>query len=66
MIVHVYMEDDIILVVEDNGVGMSQEDFEKLFDSISRVVFDKADRKQILKIKQASGNAEEAQARDIN
>jgi len=35
-IVHVYMEGDNILVVEDNGVGMSQEDFEKLSEPYAR------------------------------
>ena len=34
--VHVYMEGDNILVVEDNGVGMSQEDFEKLSEPYAR------------------------------
>ena len=36
-----------------------QEDFEKLFDAISRVQFDKADRKKIIKIKGIAGSAEE-------
>ena len=34
--IHVYMEGDNILVVEDNGVGMSQEDFEKLSEPYAR------------------------------
>jgi dynein heavy chain len=36
-----------------------QEDFEKLFDAISRVQFDKNDRKKIVKIKGVQGTAEE-------
>lgn len=35
-VVHVYMEGDNILVVEDNGIGMSQEDFEKLSEPYAR------------------------------
>lgn len=35
-IVHVYMENDYTLVVQDNGVGMSQEEFEKLSEPYAR------------------------------
>lgn len=34
--VHVYMEDAHTLVIEDNGVGMSQEDFERLSEPYAR------------------------------
>eukprot|EP00392_Amoebophrya_sp_AT5.2_P000469 g470.t1 len=36
-----------------------QDDFEKLFDSISRVTFDPKDKKKIVQIKSVAGNAEE-------
>lgn len=36
-----------------------QDDFEKLFDAISRVQFDRIDRKKIVKIKAVEGRAEE-------
>ena len=34
--IHVYMEDDNILVIEDNGIGMSQQEFEKLSEPYAR------------------------------
>jgi len=40
-LVHVYMEGDKTLVIEDNGIGMSQEDFQKLSKPYARGSKDK-------------------------
>jgi dynein heavy chain len=51
----------VLLKILSQGIDPKsiQEDFEKLFDAINRVQFDKADRKKITKIKGVVGNAEE-------
>eukprot|EP00927_Polykrikos_kofoidii_P046386 TRINITY_DN40623_c0_g2_i1.p1 TRINITY_DN40623_c0_g2~~TRINITY_DN40623_c0_g2_i1.p1 ORF type:complete len:3637 (-),score=783.39 TRINITY_DN40623_c0_g2_i1:390-10571(-) len=56
-----FTSDPVLLKILSQGSDPEsiQEDFEKLFDAISRVVFDKADRKKITKIKGISGTAEE-------
>jgi dynein heavy chain len=56
-----FTSDPILLKILSQGSDPEtiQEDFEKLFDGISRVQFDKADRKKILKVKCVVGSAEE-------
>jgi dynein heavy chain len=56
-----FTSDPVLLKILSQGSDPEsiQEDFEKLFDAISRVQFDKADRKKIIKIKGIAGNAEE-------
>ncbi|PFH32513.1 putative dynein gamma chain, flagellar outer arm [Besnoitia besnoiti] len=56
-----FVSNPVLLKILSQGSDAEsvQEDFEKLFDAISRVVFDKDDRKKILKIKTVAGSAEE-------
>merc|ERR1719253_1480876 len=56
-----FTSDPVLLKILSQGSDPEsiQEDFEKLFDSISRVQFDKADRKKIVKLKGVVGTAEE-------
>jgi dynein heavy chain len=56
-----FTSDPVLLKILSQGSDPEsiQDDFEKLFDAISRVVFDKVDRKKIMKIKGVSGTAEE-------
>jgi dynein heavy chain len=56
-----FTSDPVLLKILSQGSDPEsiQDDFEKLFDSISRVEFDKADRKKIIKIKGIAGSAEE-------
>jgi len=56
-----FTSDPVLLKILSQGSDPEsiQEDFEKLFDAISRVQFDKADRKKIIKIKGVAGSAEE-------
>ncbi|PHJ15052.1 dynein gamma flagellar outer [Cystoisospora suis] len=59
-----FVSNPVLLKILSQGSDAEsvQEDFEKLFDAISRVVFDKDDRKKIVKIKAVSGSAEECVA----
>jgi len=56
-----FTSDPVLLKILSQGSDPEsiQEDFEKLFDSISRVEFDKVDRKKIIKIMGIAGNASE-------
>ncbi|CAK0855452.1 unnamed protein product [Prorocentrum cordatum] len=56
-----FTSDPVLLKILSQGSDPEsiQEDFEKLFDAISRVQFDKVDKKKIVKIKGVVGNAEE-------
>merc|ERR1719174_1978834 len=56
-----FTSDPVLLKVLSQGSDPEsiQDDFEKLFDAISRVTFDKSDKKKIIKIKGVSGTAEE-------
>ena len=56
-----FVSDLVLLKILSQGSDPEsvQEDFEKLFDAISRVVFDKNDKKKITKIKGIVGSAEE-------
>merc|ERR1719498_1942120 len=56
-----FTSDPVLLKILSQGSDPEsiQEDFEKLFDAISRVTFDKADRKKIVSIKAVAGTAEE-------
>ncbi|KFH09468.1 dynein heavy chain, outer arm, partial [Toxoplasma gondii MAS] len=56
-----FVSNPVLLKILSQGSDADsvQEDFEKLFDAISRVVFDKEDRKKIVKIKTVAGSAEE-------
>eukprot|EP00929_Paragymnodinium_shiwhaense_P087549 TRINITY_DN476_c0_g6_i1.p1 TRINITY_DN476_c0_g6~~TRINITY_DN476_c0_g6_i1.p1 ORF type:complete len:3651 (-),score=1240.57 TRINITY_DN476_c0_g6_i1:538-10725(-) len=56
-----FTSDPVLLKILSQGSDPEsiQEDFEKLFDAISRVQFDKADKKKIIKIKGIVGSAEE-------
>jgi len=57
-----FTSDPVLLKILSQGSDPEsiQEDFEKLFDAISRVQFDKTDRKKIVKMKGVVGNAEES------
>jgi dynein heavy chain len=57
-----FTSDPVLLKILSQGSDPEsiQDDFEKLFDAISRVQFDKNDRKKIVKIKGVVGTAEEA------
>lgn len=56
-----FVSDPVLLkILSQGGDPQSvQEDLEKLFDAISRLEFDKVDKRKILKIKGIVGNAEE-------
>ena len=56
-----FVSDPVLLKILSQGSDPEnvQDDFEKLFDAISRVVFDKNDKRKIVKIKAISGTAEE-------
>jgi dynein heavy chain len=56
-----FTSDPVLLKILSQGSDPEsiQEDFEKLFDAVSRVQFDKNDRKKITKIKGVVGTAEE-------
>ncbi|KAF4648543.1 hypothetical protein FOL47_003095, partial [Perkinsus chesapeaki] len=56
-----FVSDPVLLKILSQGSEPEsiQDDFEKLFDAISRVQFDKVDRKKITKIKAIVGTAEE-------
>ena len=56
-----FTSDPVLLKILSQGSDPEQiqDDFEKLFDSISKVTFDEKDRKKITKIKSVSGQAEE-------
>merc|ERR1719267_230442 len=51
-----FTSDPVLLKVLSQGSDPEsiQDDFEKLFDAINRVQFDKADRKKIIKIKETA------------
>jgi dynein heavy chain len=56
-----FTSDPVLLKILSQGSDPEtiQEDFEKLFDAISKVQFDKTDKKKIIKIKGVVGQAEE-------
>mmetsp|Transcript_3629 Transcript_3629/g.6367 ORF Transcript_3629/g.6367 Transcript_3629/m.6367 type:complete len:3156 (-) Transcript_3629:97-9564(-) len=56
-----FTSDPVLLKILSQGSDPEsiQEDFEKLFDAINRVNFDKVDKKKIVKIKEVSGPVEE-------
>lgn len=56
-----FTSDPVLLKILSQGSEPEsiQDDFEKLFDAINRVTFDKAERKKIIQIKGVVGNAEE-------
>merc|ERR1719353_1530135 len=56
-----FTSDPVLLKILSQGSDPEsvQDDLEKLFDAITRVQFDKVDKKQIIKIKACLGNAEE-------
>ena len=56
-----FVSDAVLLKILSQGGDPEniQDDLEKLFDAINRLVFDKSDKKKILKIKSIVGNAEE-------
>merc|ERR1719272_2033930 len=56
-----FTSDPVLLKVLSQGSDPEsiQDDFEKLFDAISRVTFHKIDRKKIVQIKSVAGNAQE-------
>jgi dynein heavy chain len=56
-----FTSDPVLLKILSQGSDPEtiQEDFEKLFDGIGRVTFDKADRKKITKIQCVVGSAQE-------
>ncbi|CAK0822430.1 unnamed protein product [Prorocentrum cordatum] len=56
-----FTSDPVLLKILSQGSDPEsvQEDFEKLFDAISRVQFDKTDKRKIVKIKGVVGSAEE-------
>lgn len=47
------------LLLHTGKMWLDQDDFEKLFDAISRVTFDKLDRRKIKEIKSVAGTSEE-------
>jgi dynein heavy chain len=57
-----FTSDPVLLKILSQGSDPEsiQEDFEKLFDAITRVQFDKADKKKIMQIQGVSGTAVEA------
>jgi dynein heavy chain len=56
-----FTSDPVLLKILSQGSDPEsiQDDFEKLFDSISRVEFDKVDRKKIIQIQGIAGSAKE-------
>merc|ERR1719498_187506 len=54
-----FTSDPVLLKILSQGSDPDsiQEDFEKLFDAISRVTFHKTDRRKIMQIKSVAGNA---------
>jgi len=56
-----FVSDPVLLKILSQGSDPQnvQEDLEKLFDSISRLEFDRTDKRKIVKIKAIVGNAEE-------
>jgi len=56
-----FTSDPVLLKILSQGSDPEsiQEDFEKLFDAINRVSFDKVDKKKIVKIQGVAGNAVE-------
>ncbi|CAE7456958.1 ODA2 [Symbiodinium sp. CCMP2592] len=56
-----FTSDPVLLKILSQGSDPEtiQDDFEKLFDAISRVTFDKIDRRKIKEIKSVAGNSDE-------
>merc|ERR1711871_208331 len=59
-----FTSDPVLLKILSEGSDTEsiQEDFEKLFDAICRVQFDKVEKRNIVSIKGSVGNAEEVVA----
>ena len=62
-----FTSDPVLLKILSQGSDPEsiQEDFEKLFDAISRVTFDKVDRRKIMNIKEVAGSGEEVVALQV-